>query len=113
MTENKAVPLYFAFLFFIKKPTTFNLERVKLIQWEEIEAQIGEEIASTWPTSLSYSLRMLQVGAKIPVTLLISNPGNLKRKDKAPAGERYLIFSCLGQPEISGYPQAGHGRGRT
>lgn len=51
-TENEAVHSYFAFLFLIKKPLTFSLEGVKLIQYEEIEAQMGEEIVSTWPTFL-------------------------------------------------------------
>lgn len=65
---------------------------------------------SMWPTFLSYNLRMLKVCAEMPVTPLVSNSGNLDRKCKVPEGERDLIFSCLGQLEISGYPPAGHGR---
>lgn len=53
---------------------------------------------------------MQGVCTETPLTLVLSNPGNLNRKGKVPEGDKDVIFSCLGQLEISGYPQAGHRR---
>ena len=86
--------------------TTFNLERVKLIQDEETEDQDkGGDREHTVNFFWVNSLRMLKDGAQMPVTPLTSNPGNLERKGKVPEAARYWFSPALNSRKLVEIPK--------